>query len=202
MNDLNIDLPDDLHRAGIADSALLGDITAHAFRDDPVNDWIFGSEAAMRPTFRTLARHVYTQRGYCCLAGDDAAAMWLGPGGNKELPVHAVPGLAASLLLTGGPRTVMRTLAADATLARHKPHTPYVYLFSIAVPPGRQGQGLGRRLMLPVLTACDRARHPAYLESSNPANHGFYASLGFETVGEIRIAPDAPPLEAMWREPR
>ncbi|SDM51123.1 GNAT family N-acetyltransferase [Maricaulis salignorans] len=202
MDELDIALPDDLHRAGREDSALLGAITADAFRDDPVNDWIFGNETAMRQTFRSLARRVYTPRGYACLAGTDAAAMWLGPGASKELPLYALPGLAASLLATGGPRALMRALAADTALAAHKPKAPHIYLFTIAVRRGRQGQGLGRRLILPTLAACDRAQRPAYLENSNPANDGFYRSLGFESIGEILIAPDAPPLEAMWREPR
>tara|TARA_R110002073_G_scaffold275526_2_gene439245 strand:+ start:3212 stop:3562 length:351 start_codon:yes stop_codon:yes gene_type:complete len=116
--------------------------------------------------------------------------------------LSAVPGLGTALLLTGGPRTLIRVLAADAAIAAQKPQTPHIYLFSIAVRPGRQGHGLGRQLMLPMLAACDRAHQSAYLESSNPANHGFYASLGFETVGEIRLGPGAPSLTPMWREPR
>tara|TARA_R110002126_G_scaffold141324_4_gene286414 strand:- start:2272 stop:2889 length:618 start_codon:yes stop_codon:yes gene_type:complete len=202
MEALEIERPEGLRRAGREDSALLGAITADAFRDDPFNHWTFGNETAMRHTFTSYARHVYTPRGYSCLAGDGAVAMWLGPGGDKELPFHAMPGLAAALLASGGPRALIRGMAADAALAAHKPQMPHVYLFTIAVRPALQGQGYGRRLMQPVLKACDRARLPAYLESSNPANLGFYGSLGFKVIGEIQIAPGAPPMTPMWRDAR
>lgn len=202
MDEFEIELPGGLRRAGRADSALLGAITADAFRDDPFNHWTFGNETAMRHTFTSYARHVYTQRGYCCLAGAEAAAMWLAPGINKELPFHATPGLAASLLLNGGPAALMRAMTADAAIVAQKPQTPHVYLFTIAVRPGLQGQGYGRRLMQPVLEACDRAGLPAYLESSNPANLGFYGSLGIKAAGEIHAGPSAPPMTPMWREPR
>ena len=78
----------------------------------------------------------------------------------------------------------------------------HAYLFSIAVRPGAQGKGLGRKLIAPVLAACDRLGVPAYLENSNPANAGFYGSLGFVVCGEIRPTPDAPALLPMVREPR
>lgn len=202
MEELEIELPESLRRAGRDDSALLGAITANAFRDDPFNHWTFGTEAAMRHTFTSYARHVYTPRGYCCLAGDDAAAMWLAPGTDKELPLQAIPGLALCLLANGGPKTLMRAMTADAAIAAQKPQIPHVYLFTIAVRPALQGQGYGRRLMQPVLEACDRARLPAYLESSNPANLGFYGSLGFKVSGDIQAAPGAPPMTPMWREAR
>ena len=66
-----------------------------------------------------------------------------------------------------------------------------------------RGTGLGRRLITPVLDACDRTGTRAYLENSNPANAGFYASCGFAVLGEpIRPTPDSPPLQPMIRDPR
>ncbi len=72
MEALEIERPEGLRRAGREDSALLGAITADAFRDDPFNHWTFGSEAAMRHTFtghaRTGSRTAYQRRP----AGADA----------------------------------------------------------------------------------------------------------------------------------
>jgi hypothetical protein len=40
---------------------------------------------------------------------------------------------------------------------------------------------------------------PAYLENSNPNNHGFYTSHGFEVMGPSISPADAPALIPMWR---
>ncbi len=83
------------------------------------------------------------------------------------------------------------------------PNYPHAYLFSIGVRRAAQGTGLGRKVIAPVLDACDRAGLPAYLENSNPANTGFYASCGFAPQGDpIHPEPDSPPLIPMVREPR
>lgn len=42
----------------------------------------------------------------------------------------------------------------------------------------------------------------AYLESSNPANDGRYARLGFEPVGQFSYPGDGPVVTTMWREAR
>lgn len=51
------------------------------------------------------------------------------------------------------------------------------------------------------LDRCDAEHAPAYLESSNPANIGYYQRFGFEVTGEI-VLPDGPSLWPMWRQPR
>ena len=87
-------------------------------------------------------------------------------------------------------------------MARRKPKAPHVYLFTIGVARAARGKGLGRRLLAPVLAACDVAGLPAYLENSNPLNTPLYEGAGFRTLEVFAPAPGAPPLAAMWREPR
>ena len=77
-----------------------------------------------------------------------------------------------------------------------------MYLFTVGVASAGRGRGLGRRLIGPVLDACDRTGTMAYLENSNPANRRFYASLGFERVDLFHPMADSPPLEPMQRLPR
>lgn len=197
-----IDLRDDLVRVGPAGAAQLADITADAFRDDPFNRWLFGSYAGMAGVFGALARHVYTQRGFCYQLGDMGAAMWMMPRGDSEPPLAALPALYGSIMLKSSWGAKRRTDATVAAMARHHPEFDHAYLFTIGVRPQERGRGYGRRLIQPVLDACDRAGLPAYLENSNPANCGFYGSCGFERVSMIEILPDAPPLEAMLRRPR
>ncbi|EJL38392.1 sortase-like acyltransferase [Caulobacter sp. AP07] len=179
----------------------LGEVTAEAFAADPVATWTFDGKPCLRPVFQRLARDVYLPRGICHLAdGDLGATMWLPPGASKELPGVSLLGAAARLLIDGGPRAMARALAVDAEMARRKPKAPHAYLFTIGVRASARGKGLGRRLLAPVLAACDAAGVPAYLENSNPANTPLYAGAGFRTLDVFSPAPGCPPLAAMWRE--
>ncbi|CAN0525962.1 unnamed protein product, partial [Scytosiphon promiscuus] len=73
---LKLDLPPQVTTASPADWRQIGDITAEAFSEDPINRWIFGTDAAIRATFRQLARDMYLPEGICHQIGDDAATMW------------------------------------------------------------------------------------------------------------------------------
>lgn len=197
-----IDLRSGLVRAREADAGVITQITADAFRDDPFNRWLFGTQAGMAGVFGALARHVYTRRGYCYRLGDAGAAMWMLPGGDLEPPLRALPALYRAVLLQSTRGAKRRTDATVAAMTRHHPTFPHAYLFTIGVRPHARGNGHGRTLIQPVLDACDRAGIPAYLENSNPANCGFYGSCGFERQAMIDVMPGAPPLEAMLRAPR
>jgi ribosomal protein S18 acetylase RimI-like enzyme len=87
-------------------------------------------------------------------------------------------------------------------MAREHPKDPHLYLFTIGTRKAARGQGLGKKLIRPMLDAADRTSLPCYLENSNPANTGFYVSHGFERMKLFEPGPGAPVMEAMWREPR
>jgi ribosomal protein S18 acetylase RimI-like enzyme len=199
---LDIKLPEGVRAADRQDWRLIGGITAEAFSQDPVNLWIFGGTRAMPAVFGALARSVYLPRGTCHLIGDGAAAMWCHSSANRELSLLPMLGLVASVMGTGAKGAVTRALGASAAMAQEHPKAAHLYLFTIGTRKASRGKGLGRRLMAPMLDAADRASLPCYLENSNPTNTGFYKSCGFEHVKLFEPGPDAPPLEAMWREPR
>ena len=200
---LQVEAAEGLRRAGAGDWRVLGEITAEAFAQDPVALWTFDGKPCLRPVFQRLARDVYLPRGICHVAdGEAGATMWLPPGPSKELPALSLLGAAARLLLDGGPKAMARALAVDAEMVRRKPKAAHVYLFTIGVRAPARGKGLGRRLLAPVLDACDAAGLPAYLENSNPANTPLYEGAGFRTLDVFDPAPGSPPLAAMWRAPR
>lgn len=199
---LRVGSAEGLRRATANDWRVLGEITAEAFAADPVARWTFDGKPILRPVFQRLARDVYLPRGICHIAeGDQGATMWLPPNVSKELPLLSLLGAAARLLVDGGPTAMGRALAVDAGMARRKPKAPHVYLFTIGVRAPARGKGLGRRLLAPVLAACDAAGLPAYLENSNPANTPLYEGAGFRALEVFSPAPGCPPLAAMWREP-
>ena len=73
----NIQLPENIRRGDASDWRQLAEITADAFRDDPVNNWLFGNPLAILSAFCVLTRDIYSKRGICHLAGDAGATMWL-----------------------------------------------------------------------------------------------------------------------------
>lgn len=199
----DIELGDHCRRAGTGEAGLIGEITADAFRNDPFNLWLFGNFAGIRNLFHLQARSIYVPRGFCYTLGKDGACMWMLPGGDANFSYWDYLRFAVPTAFLCGPGAVRRgILTGEAMEARH-PHFPHAYLFSIGVRPQAQGKGLGRRLIRPVLDACDCAGLPAYLENSNPANTGFYNSCGFEQAGDpIHPEPGCPPLVPMVRTPR
>lgn len=197
-----IQLPDGMRRASQRDWRQLGAITAEAFHEDPVNLWIFGGTAPMKPVFSTLARHVYLPRGFCHISGDEGATMWSHSSADRELGGLPLMGLVFALMTKGAKGAAQRGMTAAETMAREHPKAPHLYLFTIGTRKAARGKGLGKRLMAPVLAAADRDGLPCYLENSNPANTGFYRSCGFERMKLFEPGPGGPVLEAMWREPR
>ncbi len=180
----------------------VGAITAEAFREDPVNLWVFGNAAPMPTVFSVLARSVYLKRGICHLAGDAGATMWCHSSADRELPFFSLMQLVAAVMSKGTKGAAKRGLGIGEIMAREHPKAPHLYLFTIGTRKAARGKGLGKQLMTPMTDAADRAGLPCYLENSNPSNTGFYKSRGFEHMKFFELGPGGPPLEAMWREPR
>lgn len=199
---LDIRLPDGIRAGTAQDWRQIGGITAEAFAEDPVNLWIFGKREAMPPVFGALARGVYLRRGICHVAGDAGATMWRHSSASGEMGLLATLGVVMSVMGKGTSGAVKRALGASAVMEREHPKAPHLYLFAIGTRKVFRGKGLGKQLMTPMTDAADRAGLPCYLENSNPANTGFYRSRGFERVKLFEPGPGAPPMEAMWREPR
>ncbi|MBI2384103.1 MAG: GNAT family N-acetyltransferase [Gammaproteobacteria bacterium] len=179
---------------------LIGDVIAEAFADDPVNLWAFNGVAAMRPSFRAMARYLYLVRGFGHRTADGrAGTLWLPPGAAKSHGLRGTLALARALTWHGGLRAVRNGLAIDAFMNRKRPREPHYYLFAIAVAPELQGKGRGGLLMREALRRVDGEGMPAYLESSRARNLPFYRQFGFEVVEEAAPARGCPPVWRMWR---
>lgn len=191
-----------LRQATGGDWKQLADITADAFAEDPVSRWIFGSPRVIKLAFQVMARNIYLKQGLCHMAANDAATMWARHDVDLSLPVPGLLKLAAGITLYGSRGAIARATHAGEVMMRHHPSAPHLYLFTMGVRKTARGRGLGRALLAPVLSACDRDGMPVYLENSNPANSSFYAGHGFERRQVFPCGEGGPPLEAMWREPR
>jgi GNAT superfamily N-acetyltransferase len=79
---------------------------------------------------------------------------------------------------------------------------PHWYLALLGVSPRRQGQGIGRALLTPVLQRADQENLPCYLETFVSENVRFYEHRGFQVV-DAGVEPESQvPFWAMKREPR
>jgi len=190
------------------ESALLGEVLADAFAEDPVFAWLIpphlpGRDNRMRTFFTSMSR-AYLRRGKpCYLSGDaSAAALWATPGAwampLSQVVLEAVPsGLAFRRRLLRALRTQQQIERLHAGQSR-----PHWYLGYLGTRRDRQGQGLGTQMLREVLAGLDTDGVPAYLESSNEHNLPLYERNGFRVVGELPALGHGPTIWRMWREPQ
>jgi ribosomal protein S18 acetylase RimI-like enzyme len=163
---------------------------ADALTDDPAWRWLLpdGSTRTRRleRLFASALRGLFLRRGVSHIAaGGNGGALWTDPAGHDPTvgeSMRLVPPMAAALGL--------RTIAGIRLLRgieHFRPRTPHYYLAVLGVAPAAQGHGIGARLVTPMLARCDSEGVDAYLESTNPKNHGFYRRLGFVEVGHATV---------------
>ncbi len=190
------------------EAALLGEVLADAFAEDPVFAWLIplhlrGRDNRVRAFFTSMSRGYLRQGKPCYLTGDaSAAALWAAPGAwampLSQVILEAVPnGLAFRRRLFRALRTQMQIERLHAGHSR-----PHWYLGYLGARRDWQGQGLGTRMLRQVLAGVDTDGVPAYLESSNERNLSLYERNGFRVVGELQALGHGPTIWRMWREPQ
>jgi ribosomal protein S18 acetylase RimI-like enzyme len=116
--------------------------------------------------------------------------------GRYPPPAHTFLRYVPGFLLAGaGP--IVRGLRTSAVQDRGHPPDKHVFLWFLAVDPAHQRTGLGRKLVTEVV---NNAEAPVYLDTSNPANLPYYASLGFEEIGRAPL-PRGATMWFMLRQP-
>jgi ribosomal protein S18 acetylase RimI-like enzyme len=84
----------------------------------------------------------------------------------------------------------------------HKSAVPgaHWYLWALAVEPGCQGQGIGSRLLRPVLARADKEGLSCYLETHAERNVAFYQKWGFRVVNDDLMPGQGGRMWTMLRE--
>jgi GNAT superfamily N-acetyltransferase len=194
-----------VERASAADTGLVASIITLAFANDPLWGhamaradggtqhhgafWQLFVEGAMRYPDTWLAD------------GGKAVSVWVPPGGVEmtDEQEERLVELAAEYL---GPRADDYVEVANRFEEAHPREEPHYYLSLLATHPDHRGHGIGMGLLARNLERIDAEHLPAYLESTNPANNGRYASVGFEPHGEFSYPGDGPLVTTMWRPAR
>jgi hypothetical protein len=132
-----------------------------------------------------------------------ATAVWLPPGGfpwSARRKLAATPALTRVLI--ADPRAFPTFMRFGANLERAHTREPHWYLEVLSVRPEHQRQGLGTRLVRPILDQADRDGVASHLETADPANVPYYRRFGFEVVDDaLEVIPGGPILTAMRRPP-
>jgi ribosomal protein S18 acetylase RimI-like enzyme len=168
-----------------------------AFAADPVERWLYPREDEYERHFPEFAAafggRAFEAGTAWALDGNAAVALWLGPGIRPD--EEALGGVLARTVAEEKHEELFAVLdqMAEAHLADRHWYLPW-----LAVEPGRQGEGLGGRLLSHCLAFVDESGLPAFLETPNPRNVGLYERHGFEVVAATE-SPSCPPLTAMLR---
>lgn len=201
-------MPIHVRAARKADVPALSQALGRAFGEDPVFRWLQpdpGKRVTVLPGFfGAIARHHFLAGGGAEVStsesGLGAAALWDPPGRWGQHPREQLAMLPAMVRAFRGRLGVARALSEEMKAVH--PEEPHWYLAAIGSDTAVRGGGYGSALMRSRLERCDAEGAPAYLESSNPDNIGYYTRFGFEVTGEIAMPGGGPSLWPMWRAPR
>ncbi len=135
----------------------------------------------------------------------EGGAVWLPPGGTalSTLRMMMTGMIAAPLRLGWGPfGRLMNVTNCIEPLHKRDVAAEHWYLMCLGVDPTRQGQGVGGRLIQPILARADAERLPCYLETMKEGNLPFYRRYGFEVVVEDEIPKGGLRFWTMRRDPK
>ncbi len=177
---------------------------ARGFQDNEIWEWMIPSDRRrarlLARYYEFLIRRVFIPRGEAWTTEDlRGGALRIGPSGHG---LRGLEQVREALVMTGGGLGAMRRGARyEATVKRHHPRRPHLYLLTLSIDPAAQRQGQGSALMAPLVERSDALGVGAFLETQREANLPFYRRFGFELTDRIDI-PDGPPVWLMWRDPR
>lgn len=169
-----------------------------AFRDDPVERWLYPGDdeyAEHFPQFLdAFGGGAFTHNTVWQLDDFAGVALWFPPGTEPD-------GDAVLRVLM---ETVDRSQHNDTMVALEQmesahPRFPHWYLPWFGVNADHQGNGRGGTLLAACLNAVDQTALPAYLETPNPRAIPFYERHGFKVTAST-LTPRCPSITSMFRQ--
>jgi GNAT superfamily N-acetyltransferase len=133
------------------------------------------------------------------MVGDGSgAAVWALPG-HWAVPPLDVIRAGPEMARVFGRRLPLAARSLLRIQRGHPARPAHWYLHYLGVVPARQGEGLGSRLLRPVLERLDGADEPAYLESSTDRNQALYERHAFSVTSRFNLPGGGPVIRRMWR---
>jgi GNAT superfamily N-acetyltransferase len=185
---------------------LAGEMLEQAFFNDPLDVYTAPDPETRTRIFswffaQAVRDEASTHTIYTTVGQPEGVAVWLPPHTNEQATQSASDEMERRF----GREAYERF--TDTFSYFHRIHheviaSPHWYLELLGVDPHRQGQGIGKALLIPVLQRADAEGLPCYLETFTRRNIPFYESSGFQ-VAQSGIEPKSMvPFWAMKREPQ
>lgn len=192
-----------VRRALSADADAIVALLSDVFAPDPFVRWTIGGggERRRRRYVDLILRRLTLPHGEVWV--DDAgrgAALW-SPPGTWQLPALTQLALLPRVIGVVGFRRMGVVAQASEQIEAGRPAEPHYYLALLGTETASRRQGVGRRLLRPVLAQADDSGSLCVLDTSVEANVAFYRGSGFEVSRCIDLE-DGPPVWTMTRRPR
>jgi ribosomal protein S18 acetylase RimI-like enzyme len=185
------------------------ELLARAFQNAPDMKYFLGDEDRMfdKSTLRFYAAIIRTGILYGAvhtMPSMEGLAVWVGPE-NTNFTLSALfrSGLLGSILFMGL-KPLARFVRSAIYLEKLKEKSisgPHWILVQLGVEPTLQGNGIGGRLIQPILAQADEDYLNCYVESADERNLNFYRRHGFKVADKGRVPNGGPQVWAMVREP-
>ena len=199
-----------ISQARVDDIPAIATLMASSFADDPVMHQFFprasGRGEAMTRVFAIELERFYIPLGVVDVVRAETndlaqpammgTALWAKPGIRMSRRSEAV--MAAHMARALG-RHIVQYMHLDRFDSQAAPKFPHWYLYTVAVAPQAQGQGIGGRLLDHGITRAGDM--PIYLESTTEGSQKLYERKGFQPLGIIP-SPIRSPEVGMWRPGR
>ncbi|WP_026123067.1 GNAT family N-acetyltransferase [Nocardiopsis halotolerans] len=186
-------------------------VLSRAFYQDPLFRWLFPDDGLrMAQNARAcamMAGFAHVPSGHATVAESReepargpvvrGAALWTPPGATTEGPLVLLRSLPHWIRLLG-PARLPELVRYLGGLKASAPEEPHWYLSMLGSDPAVRGSGAGTRLLRAGLTRADSEGVPVYLETTNPANIGYYERFDFRVTRAIHH-PTTPSAYCMLR---
>jgi ribosomal protein S18 acetylase RimI-like enzyme len=181
-----------------------------AFRDDPMYAYICPDEAdrvrSMRGLWDALIRVTLVYGEVWTTPEVKGVACWLAPGNTEPgfrqmLRTGFVLARAVMRFESSARRRAMGVIGYTDELHRRAMPGAHWYLWALGVTPAAQGQGIGGRLLQPVLASAAAEGLPCYLETETERNVAFYRKHGFEVLTAEQVPGHGLMLWTMANKP-
>ncbi|MEU3310215.1 GNAT family N-acetyltransferase [Nocardiopsis sp. NPDC055551] len=198
-----------IRTATMDDVPAIARVLGRAYHSDPLFRWFFPeNETRMARSIRMCA----LTAGFDRVPGGDAhvfetdedgrrvvrgAGLWKPPGDDAKegaTMLRSLPHLASML----GVRRLPRIMRYVAELKGSAPEEPHWYLRALGTDPAARGTGVGSSLVRAGLAQADSDGVPVYLDTTNPADIGFFERFEFRVVRAVND-PDFPSTYCMLR---